>query len=299
MEGAAALKGGKVKMSYDGQVEDVEVEEDTVVVKVRLPSPPEGMIPGEAMRLREVCFRYGVQADGSKKKDRYAKKGSGGSSKVEDSKAIFDQVDFVVEGGSRIALLGENGCGKSTLLNLLTGHLRPVGLAKNKPGGDVWTSPGLRVAKIDQHQVEQLSVDMTPLQLMIQQYPGNSSMQHENVLSRHLGSVGVTWELSNQRVSTLSGGQKCRVVMALVMYVKPHILIMDEPTNYLDLETVAALIEAVKTFDGGVVLVSHDQHFISSVCEEFWLVGDGNVQRLEGGFTEYRKQVLKRNRIKL
>jgi ATPase subunit of ABC transporter with duplicated ATPase domains len=295
MEGAAALKGGKVKMSYDGQVEDVEVEEEVAKVKVKLPSPPEGMLPGEAMRLREVCFRYG---EGGKKKDRYGGKKGGGASAAEN-KVIFDQVNFTVEGGARIALLGENGCGKSTLLNLLTGHLHPVGLAKNKAGGDVWKAPGLRVAKIDQHQVEQLSVDMTPLQLMIQAYPGNSSLQHEQMLSRHLGSVGVTWELSNQRVSTLSGGQKCRVVMALVMYVKPHILIMDEPTNYLDLETVTALIEAVGTFDGGVVLVSHDQHFISSVCKDFWLVGDGNVQRLEGGFTEYRKQVMNRTSITL
>jgi ATPase subunit of ABC transporter with duplicated ATPase domains len=276
MEGAAAMKGGRVKTSYDGQVEDVEVAEAIAVVKVRLPSPPEGQVPGEAMRLRDVCFRYGSS-----------------------SKVIFDRVNFVVEGGSRIALLGENGCGKSTLLNLLTGHLNPVGFRKNEQGGVVWRSPGLRVAKIDQHQVEQLSIDMTPLQLMIQHYPGNSSLQHEQMLSRHLGGVGVTWELSNQRISTLSGGQKCRVVMALVMYVKPHVLIMDEPTNYLDLETVAALTDAVKAFDGGVVLVSHDQHFISGVCKEFWLVGDGVVQRLEGGFEEYRKQVAKRNRIRL
>ena len=73
------------------------------------------------------------------------------------------------------------------------------------------------------------------------------------------------------------------------MYQKPHVLIMDEPTNYLDLETVEALIVAIRGFGGGVVCVSHDQHFISSVCKELWLVADGGVRRLEGDFAEYRK----------
>ena len=84
--------------------------------------------------------------------------------------------------------------------------------------------------------------------------------------------------------------------MALVTYTRPHVLILDEPTNYLDLDTVAALISAVDRYQGGVLVVSHDQHFLTSVCREFWLVGAGGVRRLEGGFAEYRKAVERQGR---
>ena len=91
-------------------------------------------------------------------------------------------------------------------------------------------------------------------------------------------------------VGSLSGGQRSRVALAAVSFAKPHLLVLDEPTNNLDLETVAALADAVRDFEGGVVLVSHDQYFVSRVAREVFVVGGGKVTRAES-FDAYRKEI--------
>ena len=80
--------------------------------------------------------------------------------------------------------------------------------------------------------------------------------------------------------------------LAAAMYRLPHLLILDEPTNHLDLETTDALVKAIKDFKGGVVVVSHDQHLLSTACEELWAVHEGTVQRLNHSFARYRKDVI-------
>jgi len=96
-----------------------------------------------------------------------------------------------------------------------------------------------------------------------------------------LGCFGLSGDLALQRIETLSGGQKSRVAFSIVTFKKPHLIIMDEPTNHLDLETIDALILAVNGFGGGIVLVSHDQHFLSHVGSEFWGVAAGRVRRFD------------------
>ena len=91
----------------------------------------------------------------------------------------------------------------------------------------------------------------------------------------------------------LSGGQRSRVALAAVSYVEPHILVLDEPTNNLDLESVAALADAVEAFKGGVILVSHDQYFVGRVAKEVWLVAKGAVKKVES-FDKYRDYQLKK-----
>ena len=98
--------------------------------------------------------------------------------------------------------------------------------------------------------------------------------------------------LQTTRAQCLSGGQRSRVALAAVSYQRPHLLIMDEPTNNLDLESVEALSKAVANFPGGVVLVSHDQTFVSAVAKEVWLVGNGQVKK-EESFEAYKKRILK------
>jgi ATP-binding cassette subfamily F protein 3 len=94
-------------------------------------------------------------------------------------------------------------------------------------------------------------------------------------------------------VKLLSGGQKSRVAFAVLAFKRPHLLVMDEPTNHLDMETIDALTAALKEFDGAVVAVTHDQHFVNSVCDRLWTVGAGKVVPLSGDFNAYKKQILK------
>jgi ATP-binding cassette, subfamily F, member 3 len=110
----------------------------------------------------------------------------------------------------------------------------------------------------------------------------------------HLSSCGVTGtnpDLQNVPISALSGGQRSRVALAAVSYVKPHVLVLDEPTNNLDLESVAALAASIKSFEGAVVVVSHDQFFVTEIADEAWVVNAGSVKKIES-FAAYRSRQL-------
>ena len=134
---------------------------------------------------------------------------------------------------------------------------------------------------------------------MKERYPGDGGLAHEQELRKYLAKFGLGGEtLPAQKVHTMSGGQKCRLCLAGALYRRPHLLVLDEPTNHLDLETTDALIDAIKNFKGGVMLVSHDQHLLTSVCKTMYVVGDGKVERLSGGgmdgkeFQRYKKDVI-------
>merc|ERR1711865_237359 len=142
-----------------------------------------------------------------------------------------------------------------------------------------------------------LDLTMTPLGFMLSKFPGDQSNAHELVLRSHLADCGIPTPQQAVVATSLSGGQRSRVAMAAVSFERPHILIMDEPTNNLDLGSIEALAESVKAFKGGVVLVSHDQFFVSQVATEFWSVGNGAVKKLES-FDAYRAKILARIRNK-
>jgi len=123
-----------------------------------------------------------------------------------------------------------------------------------------------------------------------------NSQKHKNPNSR-LGRFGVTQALAVEPLYVLSGGQKSRVALALLAYTKPHILVMDEPTNHLDLDAIQALIAALTAFKGGVVIVSHDTHFIESVCDEIWHVENNTAYKFKGEIGDFRKFVLGRKKM--
>jgi len=205
------------------------------------------------------------------------------------AKPLFKGAEFTVDGRSRIVLVGENGNGKTTLVKLILGELEPT-------GGKIVRNRGARVALVNQHHADQLDLSMTPLQFMLNKFPGDGSYAQEQALRSHLSQCGCDAQLQGVPASALSGGQRSRVAMAAVSFEKPHILVMDEPTNNLDLGSIEALADTVEKFEGGVVLVSHDQYFVSRVAKEVWIVADGSVKRAES-FDSYRaklKSVIKR-----
>ena len=167
--------------------------------------------------------------------------------------------------------------------------------------GNVRRSPHARYALVNQHHADQIDLSLTPLEFLASKFPGDGSYDHTRKLRSHLAQCGVTSgssknasvkDLQNTPASALSGGQRSRVALAAVSYAEPHVLILDEPTNNLDLESVATLAESVKNFKGAVICVSHDQFFVQTVANEAWVVNDGKVARVES-FEAYRNKQLK------
>jgi ATP-binding cassette, subfamily F, member 3 len=172
--------------------------------------------------------------------------------------------------------------------------------------GEIRRNPHARFALVNQHHADQIDLTLTPLEYMQQKFPGDGSYEHTQKLRSHLASCGVTSgssvatssgmkikDLQNTPASALSGGQRSRVALAAVSFVRPHVLVLDEPTNNLDLESVATLADCVKKFEGAVICVSHDQFFVQSVANEAWVVNDGMVKQVES-FESYRNAQFKK-----
>ncbi|KAJ2394684.1 ATP-binding cassette, regulator of translational elongation [Coemansia sp. RSA 2559] len=196
-------------------------------------------------------------------------------------KKILENVNIDMQMDARVAIVGPNGAGKTTLLKLLIGKLEPT-------AGFVHRHGRLRIAYFSQHHVDQLDVSLTPVGHLKKMFPGHVDEEYR----RHLGAFGISGMTGLQEISTLSGGQKSRVTFAGLAMQQPHFLVLDEPTNHLDMESIDALTAALKQFSGGVVLVSHDERFIDSVCTEMWVCADQKVTRFAGeGIKDYKKMI--------
>ncbi|KAH0975077.1 hypothetical protein GBA52_016976 [Prunus armeniaca] len=191
---------------------------------------------------------------------------------------LFKNLNFGIDLDSRIAMVGPNGIGKSTILKLIAGELQPI-------SGTIFRSAKVRIAVFSQHHVDGLDLSSNPLLYMMRCYPGVP----EQKLRSHLGSFGVTGNLALQPMYTLSGGQKSRVAFAKITFKKPHIILLDEPSNHLDLDAVEALIQGLVIFQGGILMVSHDEHLISGSVDELWVVSEGRIAPFHGSFEDYKK----------
>ncbi|XP_063162411.1 ATP-binding cassette sub-family F member 3 isoform X2 [Candoia aspera] len=195
----------------------------------------------------------------------------------EPNSYIFCSLSVSADLDSRICVVGENGAGKSTMLKILMGDLAPV-------QGIRHAHRNLKIGYFSQHHVDQLDLDISATELLAKKFPGKTEEEYRH----QLGCYGVSGELAVRPVASLSGGQKSRVAFAQMTMPCPNFYILDEPTNHLDMETIEALAKALNKFRGGLILVSHDERFIRLVCKELWVCGNGTVQRIEGGFDEYR-----------
>ena len=117
--------------------------------------------------------------------------------------------------------------------------------------------------------------------------------QNQEEIRFYLARFGITGNLSMRPNYMLSGGQKTRVALALLVFKKPHIILMDEPTNHMDIDAVNALAIALNSFNGGLVIISHDEYFVETVCNEIWIVGKKKCEKFSGNFMDYRKLIRK------
>jgi ATP-binding cassette subfamily F protein 3 len=190
---------------------------------------------------------------------------------------ILEGVSLAVGPGTRLGLLGSNGAGKTTLIKLLAGELPPL-------SGRLERGRGLVIGYFAQHQLEQLQFDWSPLQHL--QYLDPKANEQE--LRDFLGSFGFTGDQVLAPVKPFSGGEKARLVLALLVWRRPNLLLLDEPSNHLDLEMRHALTVALQEYQGALIVVSHDRHLLRTTTDAFTLVVNGRVQPFDGDLEDYR-----------
>lgn len=201
-------------------------------------------------------------------------------------KVVLSGVSFSIRSGERIGILGVNGAGKSTLIKAIVGELTPM-------SGELRRGQGLEIGYFAQHQLDQLRMDETPLEHLRHLAPD----AREQELRDFLGTYRFSGDFAEAKVAPMSGGEKARLALALIAWKKPNLLVLDEPTNHLDMETREALTMALSTYEGAVLLVSHDRHLLRAVTDELWLVHEGRKEVFEGDLDDYAKIVLDHRRV--
>jgi ATP-binding cassette subfamily F protein 3 len=182
----------------------------------------------------------------------------------------------------RIALLGPNGAGKSTLTKLLAGECPAL-------QGKRIAAPDLSIGYFAQQQLEQLKPDCDAFWHLRNLGGADYAAGDEQKIRDHLGSFGFQGDRAFEPVARFSGGEKARLSLALLVARRPNLLLLDEPTNHLDIEMRQALTVALQSFEGGLVVVSHDRHLIKSVADTLWLVADGKLQEFAGDLDDYQQ----------
>ncbi len=190
---------------------------------------------------------------------------------------LFDGFDALVEVGEKIAIIGENGAGKSTLLHTLAGRLAPK-------GGEFKWSENANLGYYAQDHADEFAKDMNLFQWMEQwQQQGDD----EQVVRGFLGRMLFSQNDINKSVKVISGGEQGRMLFGKLMMHKPNILLMDEPTNHMDMESIESLNMALEEYEGTLFFVSHDRQFVTSLATRIWEIKDGKIIDFKGTYDEY------------
>uniref|UniRef100_A0A182JWG7 ATP-binding cassette sub-family F member 1 n=1 Tax=Anopheles christyi TaxID=43041 RepID=A0A182JWG7_9DIPT len=249
---------GRTKNQKPGEDEDGPVEllskPKEYIVKFSFPDPPPLQPP--ILGLHNCHFNFPNQ------------------------KPLFVGADFGIDLSSRVAIVGPNGVGKSTFLKLLVGELDPA-------QGEAKRNHRLRIGRFDQHSGEHLTAEETPAEYLQRLF----NLPYEKA-RKQLGTFGLASHAHTIKMKDLSGGQKARVALAELCLNAPDVLILDEPTNNLDIESIDALAEAINEYKGGVIIVSHDERLIRETECTLFVIEDQTINEVDGDFDDYRKEVL-------
>jgi ATP-binding cassette subfamily F protein 2 len=203
----------------------------------------------------------------------------------EEKDKLYDDLELGVDMESRIALVGPNGAGKSTLLKLMLDELKPT-------NGEIRKHLHLSIGRYNQHSNDQLDGKQCPLDFIRATFSDKNLEEQE--WRSYLGRYGVTGPMQKQPIATLSDGQKSRVVFAMIAVTRPNLLLLDEPTNHLDMECIDSLARAINSFNGGVVLVSHDFRLIDQVAKQIWICDKKTITVHKGTIREYKNDLIKK-----
>jgi len=247
--------GGKKKDAKDDEAPPPELLRRIKEYQVKFNFPQPSKLPGTVMGLHDVTFGYNGQV-------------------------LFKNVNFGVGMDSRIAVVGPNGVGKSTMLKLLYGKIQPQ-------EGEVRLHRQIRVGWFDQHSNEALNGEQSPIEYLVAKFSIDPQTARKNP-----GMVGLPGLSHTVKIKDLSGGQKSRVALAELSLGAPDMLILDEPTNNLDIESIHALAEGIESYEGGVLMVTHDERLIRATECQLWVVESQDIIEIDGDFDTYRDEIL-------
>lgn len=197
---------------------------------------------------------------------------------------VLENINLQLNTQDRIALLGKNGAGKSTLIKLLAKELAPT-------DGNIVSNKKLQIGYFAQHTLDRIDKSKSPLQNLQTIAPDKSPTR----LRKFLGGFDFCGDMALMPAKNLSGGEKARLALALIVWQSPNVLLLDEPTNHLDLDMRQALIIALQSYEGAVVLVSHDRFLLKQIADEFLLVKNKKAQPFKGSLEEYKSYLLAKN----
>ena len=193
-------------------------------------------------------------------------------------KPVLHGIDLSLESGARYGLLGVNGSGKSTFIKTLAGEL-------NVLSGRIVRSDKLNIGYFAQHQLDTLRPDQSPLWHIQKLSPD----VREQEIRNFLGSFNFVGDAALQKTEPFSGGEKARLALAMIVWQKPNLLLLDEPTNHLDLDMRHALTLALQSFQGALIVVSHDRSLLEATTDSFLLIEQGRLKTFDGDLEDYRR----------
>jgi ATP-binding cassette subfamily F protein 2 len=203
---------------------------------------------------------------------------------------LFKDISFGIHPSSRIVLVGPNGAGKSTLLKLIC--------AENAPTeGVISTRSGLSIGRFHQHSAEVLDNEKSPIEYISSKYQAKYPSHRLEEWRAVIGNYGIPTDYHMEPIKCLSDGLKTRLVFCEISLQNPHLLLFDEPTNAADMEMIDSMAEAIKSFNGGVVVISHDFRLLQQVAEEIWVINKG-LKVWDGDIRSYKASLKKKHGYK-
>ena len=190
-------------------------------------------------------------------------------------RTLIERFSGRVMRGDRLGIIGPNGAGKSTLLRTLVGERSP-------DAGELRVGGSIQVAYYDQ-QLGQVPLDKALYDVIAELRP----QWERRLVQGHLGRFGFSGDEAQRRASTLSGGERARVALAMLMLTRANLLVLDEPTNHLDVETIEVLEDAIEGYEGTVMLVSHDRAMLRALATKVWVLHERHITEFDGSFAEW------------
>jgi len=191
---------------------------------------------------------------------------------------VLQDVSLEVKRGEKLAIIGHNGMGKSTLLKIALGLLAP-------DSGTVEPGYETHIAYFAQDHHEQLKQEMSVFDWLSEHASGETSTKVRSIL----GQVLFTGDEAEKSILNISGGEAARLLFANLMLAQPNVLVLDEPTNHMDIESIEALVKALQDYTGTLILVSHDRHFVAKIATRVIAITEEGIKDFHGTYQAYLK----------